>query len=99
MQHQNLDLCADRVAVLNPLAPGVLERNRNIADEPKRLARWKGQHVGGVILLEKIPIQAAQLRIAGNQARKRPSTRYFRFQALRECASRSPRQAWRGRME
>jgi hypothetical protein len=99
VEHQNLDLCADWVAVLRGLALGVLKRDRNVANEPQSSPRWKRQHVCGVIVLEKIPVQPAQLGIARYQAGKRPSAGHLRFQLLGECARRSSRKAWRGRME
>ncbi len=90
MQHQNLDLLTDAVAVLGRLALGVLEGDRNVAQEAERLSGRERQHVGGIILLAKVAVQPAQLRIARDQASEWAPTCHFRFQSLGERAGRQP---------
>ena len=50
VQHQNLDLLSDAVAVLGRLPAGLLERDRDVAQETESLPGRKRQHVGGVVL-------------------------------------------------
>ncbi len=81
--------CADGVAVLRCLTLGVIERDRDVAQETKGLPGRKRQHIGGVIFLAKLAVQPLQLRITRNQAGERAPAGHFRFQALGERAGQS----------
>src|SRR3984957_2969983 len=95
MQHQDLDFLADRVPVLGGLAPGMLERNRNVAEEPKGLPGGKRQHIRSAVIFTKIAVEPPQLRISRDQASEGTSACNFGLQALRESARLPPRKASR----
>src|SRR5580704_7805352 len=99
VQHQNLNLLSNAMAIFGCLALGVFKRDRNVAQKTQSLSGRERQHVGGVILLSKVAVQPLYFQVARDQASERASTGHFRCQALGECSGRPPGKSRRGGME
>jgi len=71
VQHQDLDLGPQGVALLHRLSPRRLHTDGKVAGNlaARHLGRRKAQHIGGLVLASKAPVQPPDSRIGGQQHR------------------------------
>ena len=57
------------------VADSLLTIDRDLTERARQRSRRKRQDIGRILLLAKLPVQARQLGIAGNEARESPFAR------------------------